>query len=122
MIDHPSHVTVRVAGADIGNGGPLESGWTARDAEYPHYTLLVAPDDLLPLKERLASYGVPTSEVFSRGGAAASIYHRDPTGNLWELLCESGFTGGTRRTAAAGGDYQPDLGALCYDRWNDPGL
>ncbi len=116
-IDHPSHVTVEVAGAEIGNGGPMDGGWPAPDAEYPHYTLLVAPEDLLPLKERLESYGVPTSDVATRDGSDAFVYYRDPSGNLWELYCERGFTGQARRTPSAGGDYVPDLPSLCYDRW-----
>jgi catechol 2,3-dioxygenase-like lactoylglutathione lyase family enzyme len=120
-IDHPSHVTVVVGGAEIGNGGPMDGGWTAPDAEYPHYTFQIAPDDLVPMKERLESYGVPTSEVFSRTGSDAAVYYRDPTGNLWELYCERGFAGSVRRAASSGGDYAVDLKALCYDHWNDPG-
>lgn len=120
-IDNPSHVTVVVGGAQIGNGGPLASGWPAPDAEYPHYTLLVAPGDLVPLRERLGSYGVPTAEICTRNGTDASMYFRDPTGNLWELYCERGFSGSPRHTPTAGGDYTPDLRALCYDRWHDPG-
>jgi catechol 2,3-dioxygenase-like lactoylglutathione lyase family enzyme len=120
-IDHPSHVTVVVGGAQIGNGGPLDAGWTAPNAEYPHYTFEVTPEDLVPLKERLESYGVPTSDVATRNGSDAFTYYRDPTGNLWELYCERGFSGSVRRTRSAGGDYVPDVKALCYDRWNDPG-
>lgn len=120
-IDHASHVTVVVGGAEIGNGGPMDGGWTAPDAEYPHYTFMVEPDDLLPLIERLASFGVPTSDVFTRNGTDAAVYYRDPTGNLWELACERGFTGPTRRTPSAGGDYTPDLRALCYDHWGRRG-
>ena len=120
-IDHPSHVTVVVGGAEIGNGGPMDGGWTAPDAEYPHYTLLAAPDDLVALKERIESYGVPTSDIFTRTGPDASFYYRDPTGNLWELSCPAGFTGEARPIAAAGGDYVVDLKALSYDHWQDPG-
>jgi catechol 2,3-dioxygenase-like lactoylglutathione lyase family enzyme len=119
-IDNPSHVTVVVGDAQIGNGGPMKAGWPAPDAEFPHYTLLVGPDALLPLRDRLNSYGVPTCEVFTQNGEDAAVYYRDPTGNLWKLYCERGYTGSTRRIARAGGDYTPDLPALCYDRWNDP--
>jgi catechol 2,3-dioxygenase-like lactoylglutathione lyase family enzyme len=121
VIDNPSHVTVVVGGAEIGNGKQPEGGWTAPDAEYPHYTLSVGPEELLPLKERLENYGVPTSDVFTLNGTDAAIYYRDPTGNLWELSCARGYSGSARRTPSAGGDYRPDLKALCYDRWNDPG-
>ncbi len=121
-IDNSSHVTVEVGGMEIGNGGPLDGGWPAPDAEYPHYTLLVAPEDLVPLRDRLQSYGVPTGEIFTRSGSDAALYYRDPTGNLWELYCERGFSGEARRAPSAGGSYVTDLPALCYDHWNDPGL
>jgi catechol 2,3-dioxygenase-like lactoylglutathione lyase family enzyme len=120
-IDNPSHVTVVVGGSEIGNGKQPEGGWTAPDAEYPHYTLSVGPEDLVPLKKRLESYGVPTSDVFTRNGKDAAIYYRDPAGNLWELSCERGYTGSSRRTPSAGGDYVPDVKSLCYDHWNEPG-
>ena len=120
-IDHPSHVTVVVGGAEVGMGGPLDGGWTAPDAEYPHYTFLIGPNDLLPLKERFESYGVPTHDIFTRDGTDAATYFRDPSGNLFELYCEGGFTGSTVRTPSAGGDDLIDVQALCYDRWQDPG-
>ena len=120
-IDNPSHVTVVVGGSEIGNGKQPEGGWTAPDAEYPHYTLSVGPEDLVPLKKRLESYGVPTSDVFTRNGTDAATYYRDPAGNLWELNCERGYTGSARRTPSAGGDYVPDVKSLCYDHWKDPG-
>jgi catechol 2,3-dioxygenase-like lactoylglutathione lyase family enzyme len=120
-LDGASHVTVVVGGAEIGNGGPMTEGWPAPDAEYPHYTFIVEPADLAPLRDRLRSYGVPTSEIFTRDGAEAAVYYRDPTGNLWKLSCPTGFSGATRRTPEAGGDYVPDLPALCYDHWKDPG-
>jgi catechol 2,3-dioxygenase-like lactoylglutathione lyase family enzyme len=119
-IDHPSHVTVVVADTEIGNGGPMKEGWPAPNAEYPHYTLVVGPSDLQPLHERLASYGVPTSDVFTTDGTDAAVYYRDPSGNLWKLHCPTGFTGAARRTKSAGGDYAPDLPALSYDHWKDP--
>jgi len=120
-IDHPSHITVVVGGAQIGNGGPMKEGWPAPDAEFPHYTLITLPGDLAPLRDRLRGFGVPTSEIFTRNGLDAAVYYRDPTGNLWRLYCPTGFSGATRRTADSGGDYTPDLAALCYDRWNDSG-
>jgi catechol 2,3-dioxygenase-like lactoylglutathione lyase family enzyme len=116
----PDHVTVKVGGAEIGMA-PHPGGWTAPDAEYPHYTFLVKPEDLLPLRERLQAHGVPTTEVWTRDGVDAALYFRDPSGNLWELYCERGFQGPTRRAPSAGGDYVPDVQALNYDAWQDPG-
>lgn len=118
--ERPVHTTVIVGGAEIGLS-PETGGWTAADAEYPHYTFLVEPADLLPLKQRLETHGVPTSELWSRNGTDTAMYFRDPSGTLWELYCESGFPGKVRQGVSAGGDYAPDVKALNYDTWKDPG-
>ncbi|HLG69857.1 MAG TPA: VOC family protein [Chloroflexota bacterium] len=110
-LEHSAHITVVVGGAEVGIS-PESGGWTAPDAEYPHYTFRVQPEDLLPLKDRLAAYGVPTSDVWSRDGADARFYFRDPSGNLWELLCDAGYAG-----PLAGAAYRPDVAALNYDAW-----
>jgi catechol 2,3-dioxygenase-like lactoylglutathione lyase family enzyme len=116
----PDHITARVGGAEVGMARHA-GGWTAPDAAFPHYTFLVKPDDLLPLRDRLTSYGVPTSDVVSREGADASLYFRDPSGNLWELHCPRGFAGPTRRGTLAGSNAVVDVRALNYDQWRDPG-
>ncbi len=120
LFELPDHITVRVGGADIGQS-PTNRGWTAPDARYPHYTLLVKPEDLIPLKERLESYAIPTHDIWTRNGTHAAMYFRSPSGNLWEFYCESGFKGAVRRGVSAGGDYAPDVKALNYDSWKDPG-
>jgi catechol 2,3-dioxygenase-like lactoylglutathione lyase family enzyme len=118
--ERPEHITVIVGGAEIGLS-PEAGGWTAADAEYPHYTFFVKSADMIPLRERLESYGVPTSDVWSRNGIDAAMYFRDPSGTLWELYCENGFKGATRQGVSAGGDYMPDVKALNYNTWKDPG-
>ncbi len=118
--ERPEHITVIVGGAEIGLSSEAE-GWTAADAEYPHYTLLVKSADMIPLKQRLETYAVPTSDLWSRNGSDTAMYLRDPSGTLWELYCESGFQGVARRGVSAGGDYKPDVKALNYDTWRDPG-
>ena len=120
LFELPDHVTVVVGGEQIGQS-TAKSGWTAPDAEYPHYTLLVKPEALIPLKERLESYGVPTHDIWTRNGTDAAIYFRSPSGNLWEFYCENGFKGPVRRGISAGGDYAPDVKVLNYDTWKDPG-
>jgi catechol 2,3-dioxygenase-like lactoylglutathione lyase family enzyme len=118
--ERPAHITVVVGGAEIGLSTETR-GWTAADAEYPHYTFFVKPDDLASLKQRLEAYGVPTSDIWSRNGTDAATYFRDPSGNLWELYCERGVEGAVRRGISAGGDYAPDVEALNYSVWKDPG-
>jgi catechol 2,3-dioxygenase-like lactoylglutathione lyase family enzyme len=110
-LEHGSHITVVTGGAEIGMS-PQTGGWTAPNAEYPHYTFRMHPHDILPMKERLASYGVPASHIWSRDGGDARLYFRDPSGNLWELLCESGYAGPPSTV-----DYRPDVGVLNYDGW-----
>ncbi len=119
-LELPDHITVLVGGAEVGMATTTH-GWTAADAEYPHYTFLVKPEDLVPLKGRLGTYGIPTSEIWTRNGADTAMYFRDPSGNLWELRCESGFEGAVRRGVSAGGDYAPNVKALNYEVWKDPG-
>jgi hypothetical protein len=67
------------------------------------------------MKERLESYGVPTTEPWTRDYVKALMYFRDPSGNLFEMYCAQGFKGKLRRGARAGGDYEIDFEALNYD-------
>jgi len=120
VLELPDHITVELGGCPVGMADN-RGGWTEPENEYPHYTFFVNPEDLLPLKESLAAYAVPTSEIWTRNGADAALYFRDPSGNLWELYCEDGFKGAPRRGLSAGGDYAPDVRALNYKTWKDPG-
>ena len=67
----------------------------------------------------LASYDIPTSEIWSRNGSDAAIYFRDPSGNLWELYCESCLKGAVRRGVSAGSDYAPSVKSLNYAKWKE---
>ncbi len=113
---------VRVGGVILGFSRQ-PSGWTSRSAEFPHYAFFVEPEDMVPLKERLEAFGVPTHEIWTRNRVEALMYFRDPSGNLFELYCKRGFKDVTTipQGRSAGGDYQVDLEALNYDHWNDPG-
>jgi catechol 2,3-dioxygenase-like lactoylglutathione lyase family enzyme len=114
----PSHM-VEIAGIDV-SFSPSTGGWTAPDSVFPRYAFSVAPEDLLPLKEHVESFDIPTSDVFTNNGTDASVFLRDPSGNLFELYCEEGFAGPMRRLTSAGGDYQVDVSSLVYDDWKDP--
>jgi catechol 2,3-dioxygenase-like lactoylglutathione lyase family enzyme len=117
--DNHDHKTVQIGRSPIGMA-PFAGGWTAPDALYPYYTLRVRAEDLLPLQQRLESFGVPTHEIITRTESDAATYFRDPSGNLWELACETGFAGPARRVSDPA-DPGVDVHALSYDRWNDPG-
>ena len=119
-VERPDHVTVLLGGAQVGMGRQIH-GSTTKHLEHPNYRLLAKPDQLMPLKQRLESYGVPTHDVWTRNGIDAAMYFRDPSHNLWELYCERGFQGSVRQGISAGGTYAVDFGALHYEAWHDPG-
>jgi hypothetical protein len=75
-----------------------------------------------PIKERLAQFGVPTHPIWTRQKVEALTYFRDPSGNLFELYCPSGFPDVKAIPVGefGGGSYKPDLASLSYDHWNDP--
>ena len=92
-IAHPGpKLEIRIAGTLV-TFSPASGGWTGRNSEYPHYAFFIEPDDFLPMKERLESYGVPTSEPWTRDYVKALMYFRDPSGNLLEMYCARGFQG-----------------------------
>ena len=114
-VAHPGpKLEVRIGGTLV-TFSPASGGWTARDSEYPHYAFFIEPEDFLPMKARLESYGVPTTEPWTRDYVKALMYFRDPSGNLFEMYCAQGFTGKLRRGARAGGDYVIDFEALNYN-------
>ncbi len=106
---------VRIGGISFGFS-KLNGGWTGHSAEYPHYAFFIEAEDLLPMKERLESYRVPTNQLWSRDGVKVVMYFRDPSGNLFELYCGKDFKdAATVARAGADGNYMFDLGALNYD-------
>jgi catechol 2,3-dioxygenase-like lactoylglutathione lyase family enzyme len=110
--ERPTHTTVYVGGAEFGQA-PVKEGWTLPDCEYPRYTLLARAEDLVPLKKRIEALDVPTSAIWTRDGSDASLYLRDPSGNLLELYSESGFRDASHE--------KPDVRTLNYASWSDPG-
>src|SRR5262245_46033605 len=100
-LDIPTFCEV-VVGSMIFGFSEQKGGWTAPDAEFPHYAFYVDPDDFVPLKERLKANGVPTHPIWSRGGVEALMYFRDPSGNLFELYCTQGFKDADKLPGARG--------------------
>lgn len=118
-IDLWNHVTITVGGFDIGYGGPADADWPWPDGDLaaPRYSFAIDGDELPLMVQRLHQFGVPTSEIWSPDGVGSAVFFRDPPGNLWELVCEDTLVAGVRRD----GDYHPDLKALKYESWADPG-
>lgn len=114
----PPFAEVMLGGMIIGLS-PQPGGWTAPEAEFPHYAFWVGGDELLPLKERLESFVVPTHPPYTRYHKEALMYFRDPSGNLFEFYCGTGFKGAERLpvAAAVGGTFKVDFKALNYSTW-----
>jgi catechol 2,3-dioxygenase-like lactoylglutathione lyase family enzyme len=118
ILDSPTFNEVRLAGTVIGMS-QQPGGWTAPDAEFPHYAFSIEGKDMQPMKERLESFGIPTHSIWSRHGKEALMYFRDPSGNLFELYCVEGYPEADTapRPPGYGGEYKVDFRSLCYDRW-----
>jgi hypothetical protein len=116
LTENSNFVELQVGEGVIGfsAGSPLID---PRDGDSPHYALQVNPNDMVPLKERLESFGVPTETIWTRSGVTAHMYFYDPSGNLFELYCRSGFKGAEDLEHAphAGGTYRFDPTHLRYD-------
>ena len=95
---------------------PQKGGWTAPDAEFPHYAFAVEAEDLWPLKERLEAHGVPTHPIWTRNGPTGLLYFRDPSGNLYELYCARVREEDEARMTRRGEDgFTPPIDKLSYD-------
>lgn len=64
-------------------------GWTRPENEYPHYAFYISGPNFELMKHWLDRYGVP-NYPYQRGDTALN-YFRDPSGNLFELYCDSGY-------------------------------
>jgi catechol 2,3-dioxygenase-like lactoylglutathione lyase family enzyme len=114
--DNVGFAEVRVAGTIIGLS-EAAGGWTARDAEYPHYAFFIDGKDFWPMKQWLESSGVPT-HPWTRDHKRALLYFRDPSGNLFEIYCQSGYEGVASLPVGPKQGGRPiDFAGLNYE-WN----
>jgi catechol 2,3-dioxygenase-like lactoylglutathione lyase family enzyme len=91
-------------------------GWTGFDDEYPHYAFYIDGANFGLMKSWLDSHGVP-NYPYCRDKTAL-IYFRDPSGNLFELYCDSGYEKiGLLRPAPRRGGPPIDFCRLNY-RWD----
>jgi catechol 2,3-dioxygenase-like lactoylglutathione lyase family enzyme len=94
-------------------------GWTGPEDEYPHYAFYISGPNFELMKNWLDRYEVPNYPY--RRGDTALIYFRDPSGNLFELYCDTGYEGLMSLPLAPRRGGQPiDFRGLNY-HWNGKG-
>lgn len=82
------HISVLLGGSTRIDLFQQRTGQPAPRQGHPHYAFRVRPGDMLAWKKRLASRGVPTEGPLRLGfPGQASLYFRDPAGNLLEIVC-----------------------------------
>jgi catechol 2,3-dioxygenase-like lactoylglutathione lyase family enzyme len=119
----PIFAEVRLGGAYIGFGA---QGTTFMEpsTEYPHFAFCIGPTELADMKAWLTQCEIPTSNYWTRFGAEALMFFRDPSGNVIELYCPKGFPGAESfpRGPAAGHGTAVNVDATRYDTWKRPAL
>lgn len=91
-------------------------GWTGPADEYPHYAFYIDGPNFDLMKKRLDTYAVPNYPY--RRDETVLMYFRDPSGNLLELYCNSGYDAIESLPAASRRGGPPiDFRGLNY-RWN----
>jgi catechol 2,3-dioxygenase-like lactoylglutathione lyase family enzyme len=86
----PGFVEYRIEDIIVGLSEQSE-GWTGAEAEYPHYAFYISGSNFELMKNWLDRYGVPNYPY--RRDDTALMYFRDPSGNLFELYCDTGYHG-----------------------------
>jgi catechol 2,3-dioxygenase-like lactoylglutathione lyase family enzyme len=93
-----------------------QGGWTGVGHEYPHYAFYLDGENFELMRNWLKLHQVPNYPY--RRDKTALIYFRDPSGNLFELYCDSGYRDiGSLPPAARRGGPEIDFRALNY-RWD----
>jgi catechol 2,3-dioxygenase-like lactoylglutathione lyase family enzyme len=119
----PIFAEVRLGGVNIGYG-TQGTTFMQPSTEYPHIAFYVGPAELARMTAWLAQCEIPTSNYWTRFGVEALMFFRDPSGNVFELYCPTGFPGadGFPRGPAAGHRTAVDIDAILYDTWKRPGI
>jgi catechol 2,3-dioxygenase-like lactoylglutathione lyase family enzyme len=84
----PGFVEYRIADAIFGLS-EQNHGWTAPEHEYPHYAFYLDGPNFERMIRWLDGYSVPNYPY--RRDPTALVYFRDPSGNLFELYCDTGY-------------------------------
>jgi catechol 2,3-dioxygenase-like lactoylglutathione lyase family enzyme len=117
----PIFASVRLAGANVGFGTKGAS-FIEDSAEYPHIAFYVGPEQLLHTQRWLAQCEIPTSNLWTRRGKEVLMFFRDPSGNVIELFCKSGFKDADKLPVgtSAGHGQAVNIDALRYTTWKRP--
>lgn len=120
-VDVPYFASFEICGVDIGIGS-VGCNFMTEETEYPHAAFFCGPDEMVPWRDWLAGFGIPTSPFWTRTGVEALMFFRDPSGNVWELFCREGFEGANDlpRGPARGHGTAVDIDELRYDKWKMP--
>lgn len=111
----------RLAGVKIGIGS-VGTTFMIPESEYPHVAFDVDADTLVRMRDWLGACGIPTSNLWTRGGVETLMFFRDPSGNVIELYCYEGYPDAADlpRGPARGHGTATDVDALAYDDWSVP--
>jgi catechol 2,3-dioxygenase-like lactoylglutathione lyase family enzyme len=91
----PQYVAVELAGIRIGLGTGGCS-FIQRRSEYPHMAFYLSADEMLQMRQWLATCGIPVTELWTRTGVEGLCFLRDPSANLIELFCKNDLPGADR--------------------------
>ena len=121
VVQEEKFALFKIAGTRIGIGSTGTTFMT-ENAEYPHVAFNMGPDALVDMKQWLAACGIPSSNFWTRKGIETLMFFRDPSGNVIELFCDSGYEGadGLPRGPARGHGITIDIDALRYTDWHLP--
>lgn len=121
LVTEDKFVLFRIAGTRIGIGSTGTS-FMAEHAEYPHIAFTVGPEALVQMKSWLSECGIPSSGYWTRKGIETLMFFRDPSDNVIELFCESGYDGAADlpRGPARGHGITLDIDSLKYTEWHLP--
>lgn len=121
IVQEPEFALFKIAGTRIGIGSTGTTFMT-ENAEYPHIAFNVGPETLVQTKEWLTACDIPTSNFWTRKGIETLMFFRDPSGNVIELFCESGYQGAADlpRGPARGHGITIDIDELRYTDWRLP--
>jgi catechol 2,3-dioxygenase-like lactoylglutathione lyase family enzyme len=84
----PGFVEYRIEDIIVGLSEQPE-GWAAPGDEYPHYAFYINGSNFELMKNWLDHYRVPNYPY--RRDDIVLMYFRDPSGNLFELYCDTGY-------------------------------